>query len=96
MTLFGWCTTKEIAACFSLFVVGVFCYILAPYPFCYTYESKTESATEVRLNFVKNEFFKDCSIENKMKVKTDKDVVVYLDGKVHKKIRRDEVCPPLK
>lgn len=90
--MFGWSITREIAACFSL-IVGILCYILAPYPFCYTYESKTEGATEVRLNFVKNEFFKDCNIENKMKVKTDKDVAVYLDGKLYKKIKRDDVCP---
>ncbi len=89
----GWFTTKGIAVCFSSLAAGVLCYILAPYPFCYTFDSKVEGAKEVRLNFVKNEFFKDCNIENKMKVKTDKDVVVYLDGKEYKKIRRDEVCP---
>lgn len=92
MTLFGWSITKGIVACFSL-VIGIFCYILAPYPFCYTYESKVEGANEIRLYFVKNEFFRECNIENKMKVKTDKDVAVYLDGKLYKKIKREEVCP---
>lgn len=93
MTLFGCSITKEIVACFSLVTVWVSCYILAPYPFCYTFESKVEGAAEVRLNFVKNDFFKDCNIENKMKVQTDKDVAVYLDGKKYKVIRKDEVCP---
>lgn len=91
--MFGCYTTKEIAACFNSFLIGVLCYILAPYPFCYTFGSKVEGATEVRLNFVKNEFFKDCQIENKMKIKTDKDVVVVLEGKEYKKIKKEDVCP---
>jgi len=92
MTLFGWSITKEIVACFSL-VMGLYCSILAPYPFCYKYESRVEGATEVRINFVRNEFFRDCSMEKKIKIDTDKDVVVVLDGKEYKRISKDErIC----
>lgn len=70
----------------------LFCYLAIPYPYCYKEVSRQETAGEIRIFFVKNEFFKDCSVNNHLLLKSDKDVVIYLDGKEHKQISKEQAC----
>lgn len=94
MTLFGCSTIKEIAAYFNcLFLTAaVFCFISVPYPYCYYLSSQEEDASELRLYFLKNEFFLDCSREKSKLLETNKNVSVFLDGKLHKRILNEDAC----
>lgn len=94
MTLSGCSITKETAACFKgvVALIFVFCFVLAPYPYCYYLDSKEEDALQVRLFFKKNDFYNDCSKTNNMFLDTDKDVVIYLDGKQNRTIKKGEGC----
>lgn len=93
--MFSCFTTNVTAACsraLGLIACLALCYVSVPYPYCYYYVGRTETGSEVRLFFEKNDFFVDCDRMSNKLINTEKDITVFLSGKEDKKIINREVC----
>jgi len=74
------------------FTIGVLCYVAVSHPYCYSLDSRKETATELHLFYKKNEFFLDCDRETRSIIHTEKDIVVYFDGSEKERMRTKEIC----
>ncbi len=67
------------------------CYVSIPYEYCYSLAKKMETASEINLYFMRNDFFLDCSVKKNIFLETNKDIVVHIDG-TDTKYRNEELC----
>ena len=74
------------------FAIAALCYVAVPHPYCYSLDSRKETATELHLFYKKNEFFLACDRDTRSIIHTEKDIVVYLDGKVTETMRNKDIC----
>ncbi len=74
------------------FVIGALCYVAVPHPYCYSLDSRKETATELHLFYKKNEFFLDCDRDTRSIIHTEKDIVVYFDGNAIETMRNKDIC----
>lgn len=74
------------------FIIGTLCYVAVPHPYCYSLDSRKETATGLHLFYKKNDFFIDCDRETRSIIHTEKDIVVYFDGNEKKTMRNKEIC----
>lgn len=79
---------------FLSLLIAIFCYLAVPYPYCFKEIARQETIKEIHIFFTKNEFFHDCSLKNNLFIKSDsdKDVVLYLDGKEFERISKEKAC----
>lgn len=78
-------------ALFSIFL-AVLCLAAVPHPFCYYLDSKKEVGSELHLSFRKNPFYLDCERTTSTIVRTERDIVVFLNGVRHLEMRNEEAC----
>ncbi|MCL4476146.1 MAG: hypothetical protein M1508_07970 [Nitrospirae bacterium] len=75
-----------------IFAISALCYVAVPHPYCFSLDARKETATELHLFYKKNAFFLDCDRETRSIIRTEKDIVVYLDGNEQEIMRNKEVC----
>jgi hypothetical protein len=69
------------------------CLVAVPHPFCYYLDTKKDVGSNWEFTFKKNDFFLDCDKISYLPFRTDKDVVVIVDGNEYARIKVDEECP---